>query len=223
VVAEDDRYATDLRQHDPDFTAQADVAIRAALGEHRFVAHHATRLLPHELESVRGRGLIATSDELARSKLEEAATALGPSVVTDDEIELVLRSGPMVWQGTRSSRQGEVCLAAPFDIFDRFGGFNRLLGDWGGELISWCDNAEAKAVVDRISAASTASIVDVAIGSGDVPDRHLSRLWSVAVGVLLDLESSWSEWRATGIGPQQVLAIRHPGQPGWPEAYSHLT
>jgi hypothetical protein len=116
--------------------------------------------------------------EDAERRLRGAAERY-PEWLTEEETELLRRSGPLTWQGTTAGRVGLLWVVAPFAILTEEGqGFRPLLRSWGGESIGWTDNDEAAAVIARFTEASLPSVVELTVAVEEVPERKT--LWSPA-------------------------------------------
>jgi hypothetical protein len=198
--------ASDLAHHDLDYADEAEQRLRDALACHELLAFHASpsRLLPHEADWIRIEGLRTASTGLVDRRLRGAAEHY-PEMLTEDEMELLRRSGPLAWQ-RGAVRLGLVWVVAPHAIFEEERGFDRLLGSWGGETIGWTDNETAAAVVERFTRESLPSIVQVAVALEEVPE--FERLWPTAVGRFLGLPR--------GIHRVGAEGIPRPRAGGWP-------
>jgi hypothetical protein len=212
---DDDRrpYSCDLPSQHRDLSDDAEARLRAAFEGHNIVAYHANRLLPHEDEAILSGGLHVLSHDLIEEKLRRAAEAY-PDVLSDDDLALLRRSGPLTWGGGK--RLGLLWVVAPFSIFDGdASGFRNLNGDWGGEAIGRTDNGPAGALIAWLNELSSPAIVEVNVPVGDFP--RWKDLWPVAVGALLDLREPWNEWALeVSVPGDRVTAIIHPDDPRWP-------
>jgi hypothetical protein len=208
--------ASDLAHHDLDYADEAEQRLRDALAGHELLAYHASRLLPHEADWIRTEGLRTASTGLVDRRLRGAAEHY-PEMLTEDEMELLRRSGPLAWQ-RGAVRLGLLWVVAPHAIFEEERGFDRLLGLWGGETIAWTNNEAAAAVVERFTRESLPSIVQVAVALEEVPE--FERLWPTAVGRFLGLPRASTEWGLrVSLGPERVVGLLHPEHPRWPSSY----
>lgn len=206
-------FACDLRSQHGDLAEKTEARLRTALVGHEPVAYHANRLLAHEDEAIRLRGLHVLSPELIEEKLRRAAEAY-PDILSVEDVTLLRRSGPLTWGGGR--RLGLLWVVAPFSIFDDDRhGFVKLIGNWGGEAIGWTDGDAARELISRLNQLSLPGIVEVNVPVGDFP--MWKDLWPVAVGSLLDLRHAWNEWALeVPVPAERITAIIHPGHPRWP-------
>ncbi|HVB53483.1 MAG TPA: hypothetical protein VNF24_04745 [Candidatus Acidoferrales bacterium] len=209
------RTASDLRHGDIQLGEAAEVQLRQALSGLAVIAYQGTRLLPHEADGIRAGGLLPLSEDLRRKRMDQAA-ANYPDLLSAPEAESILASGPLSWQkGSSPYRLGVICVVAPVCAFTWDShGFDELLGQWGGESIYWGADGGPAPAVQRLTAVSIPSIVEVAIPSGHMVGP--GTLWPVMVGTLLELDSPFHEWHVRySVPPASVLDIIQPGDERW--------
>jgi hypothetical protein len=213
-----DTFAYDMRLCHPYYAAEAEIGLRSALDGYLLAAYHATRLLHHEGEWLRADGLLPLTDDLRRRKLA-GARRHHPELISDDEVALLLASGPLSWQsGERSARLNVV---APLAMFLHDRGLPPLLDSWGGESIAWAGKLSSEAgqtcaaAVKRLSAVSIPTIVEVGLAARELCDyKHL---WPAMVGNLLGLRMPWNQWiLESSVPPTRVLDVIQPGHRRWP-------
>jgi hypothetical protein len=208
-------HSSDLPQYDLD--GHLEVDFRTVLASNLLLCYHATRLLPHEVQAIRKKGLSVLSQELRSEKLD-AAVERYPELINAGDAEEILNGGPLAWQGTASSRLGRLFVVAPITIFRGDpGGFSHLLGAWGGEAVGWLEDKGSKSAeaIRRLTHVSLPTIIEVAIEPGTLADHR--DIWPVFVGRYLGLEAPWQEWSTTAsIAAERILAILQPGDTRWP-------
>ncbi|MFE3109073.1 hypothetical protein ACFXKJ_19450 [Kitasatospora indigofera] len=123
--------ASDLHNEAPDL-AEFDGQVRELLAGCLVRTYHATRLLDHEIEDVRIRGLRILTDS---SLTERADRALKAGVVTEDEHAALLESTALNYENPRNARQriGELSVVTSRQPLAQ-GWPVRLLRNWGGEV-----------------------------------------------------------------------------------------
>ena len=203
----------DLGGHDYERTKEIEVRFRQVISTSSILAYHATRLLPHEVDSIQKFGLDPLSAELVERKLSAAAEHY-PDLISEADIQLLQRSGPLTWQ-RGGIRLGLLWMVAPFAIFaNETTGFRSLFGRWGGEVIGWTEDETsvcrpAADIIDRLSKVSRPSIVKLSIDPQAVPLNRA--LWPTAVGGILGCDNSWAEWALNGpVGADYVLGVIQP-------------
>lgn len=94
--------------------------------------YHATRLLPHEVDRIRGEGLLRLTHELVQSKLDDAVRV---GAITEAQA-IEARAGSIIETKYEGRREGQVCFVLSLDKFEHLPGDVRdLLSSWGGEGI----------------------------------------------------------------------------------------
>ena len=123
----------------------SDTEVTALLDGRPLRVYHATRLLAHEIESVRGDGLHALTPELVERRIGGAVNA-GAITATDAER---FRAQTVYANGSRGRRSDQVCAVAGLSAFtEGWRGVWPLLNTWGGVPSQGC-SAEAPRVDDR--------------------------------------------------------------------------
>jgi hypothetical protein len=120
------------------------------------------------------------------------------------------------WQhGTAEGRLGVVSVVAPICAFAwEAHGLEPLLRQWGGES-NYRQSGGSPATIERLTAISVPSIVEVALPSEVMAGP--GRLWPVMVGTVLNLEEPFHEWQVRySVPPASILAIIQPGDSHWP-------
>jgi hypothetical protein len=215
--------ASDLKWRSPDEDAVLEKRLRSAMRGHGVLVYHATRLLPHEVDWIRNEGISPLTSDLRERKLRLARDAY-PEVLASGDVELLKNSGPLNWGTGQNVRLGQLWAVAPLSAFQDPAGFERLLGNWGGESIYWTaarNDVEAeriRLVFERLNALSSPSIVEFTIDSAKlwrVPD-----IWKVMVGVLLSARDASNGWFTDSRVPAgDVISILQPGDARWPYSW----
>jgi hypothetical protein len=190
-------------------------------------AYHCTRLLDHEIATIRERGLRLLTLELVEEKVEAAFNAGAFTVAERD----TLRATHVFAQGAQRLRENRLALCMGRQAFADPSGFESLLSIWGGEAIymgtpqvlclplphGWPD----------LRKVGRPAIIVAAIESS--PEHWLDLHWhhplgQVFVGIELGLEDAYSDVDYLApILPEDVLAIWQPrdveygGFPGLPQ------
>jgi len=215
----------DLATYDFKLSQEFECRFRQAISSSRILAYHATRLLPHEVDSIRNLGLEPLSHGLVERKLA-AAFEHYRNLTSKADIEILRKSGPLTWRGTQG-RLGSLFMVAPFAIFESgTSGFHWLFRGWGGEAIGWTNDRKkacrpAAEIIDRLSKVSKPCIIELSIHPQDVASRK--ELWPTVVGGLLGLADPWTEWSVTiPVHNQHVLEIIQPSSGRWPARQDYL-
>lgn len=102
--------------------------------------YHATRLLPHEVENVRRRGLRLLTEELVRDRIEAAFRHGYVSREVADE----LLKGHVFATREHDNRERRVCFFLSTRVLsERVGNVWYLMTRWGGEAISFSSRSAA--------------------------------------------------------------------------------
>jgi hypothetical protein len=108
--------------------------LRANAGGFQVRAYHATRLLAHEVESIKRGGLQSLSLELVESRINIACQH---SCINDD-LRLALLSHHVLTAGAIENRLGSTCWFLPSSMLhEDAAGLWLLMTTWGGEAIYW--------------------------------------------------------------------------------------
>jgi hypothetical protein len=105
---------------------------RARFRSHRVIAFHATRLLPHELESISTVGLRQLTPDLMEQKIDDAARH---GFLSDSE-RARFHQAHVFSSGEHLNREARVCFfLSEKTMKERSQGLVPLLLSWGGEAI----------------------------------------------------------------------------------------
>lgn len=196
-------YACDLEG-----LTMSDEQVTALLGGRPLRAYHATRLLPHEVESVRRDGLRALSPEHVEQRI---AGALGSSAITTEEADR-LRAGTVYAEGAEDGRADQVCAVLGRIAFgENWQGVSRLLSCWGGEAIYWHANGDTLTMLKSLGSPSIV-VLDLPLtaapwlmfpGLGKSLAGHLGGLLSCGADVIYKAD----------VPASAIVGIWQPGAP----------
>lgn len=103
----------DLSKYSLDYNFETETAFRALLGRRPVSFFHATRLLPHEFESVRTRGLMVLNEEDRSLRLDRVIEIYGGDLGVE-RLEGLRKGGPLHWDpAQRSGRLGTLHCVTP--------------------------------------------------------------------------------------------------------------
>jgi hypothetical protein len=202
-----------------DWSSLVENELRQTLKGRMVLAYHASRLLPHEIQWVLEEGMMRLSWDLVERKLKSASEHYS-NRLDDSGVQLLLKSGPLIWQNTSASRIGFIHMVSPFSSFESFWGFGNLLLRWGGEVISWTDDDRtsdrpAGEIIDAMSEVSSAAIVEMKIPVEQIPRTRV--LWAVLAGTNLNLDRVQTEWRIeTDVPPANIVTVLTSVDERWP-------
>jgi hypothetical protein len=187
-----------------------DTSFRDALAGHPLRAYHCTRLLDHETQDIRERGLRLLDNDLAASRLDGA---LASGAISPEEHDHLLANTVFAHRNS-SGRLAQVCAVAGRDAFDEHvRGVWPLLSTWGGEAIYWAH--DRKPMKERLARIGVPTIVVLDLDlDAPTPSRHLffPDLEKVFVGVVLGLEGhSCDVFYHLGVPPTSIVDIWQPG------------
>lgn len=201
--------------------AEYDDEVRRLLAGRLVRTYHASRLLDHEAEDVRTRGLLALTEEFL---VERADRALRAGAITETEHAALRESTAFSHEPSHSSRYrlGKVCvISSQQPLLDWWP--YALLAKWGGEVQqfgpAW-DHVDR----DRVQRLGSPSIVVALIDATDpdvakVPGRELIYDF---IGSHLNMDGNGVTFHyAADIPGVQIEDIWHPGAPGY-DRYSHF-
>lgn len=129
------------------------------------MGYHATRLLEHEIRSVREEGLRTLSAEATALRLD-AAVEVG---ALDPALADMLRPGA-ISTSNESNRAKQVCLTSSRNALRSRHGFRRFFTYWGGEAIYW-HRPDGDPVLTTLSGIGRSAVVSAAIPIGQVRQR----------------------------------------------------
>lgn len=190
--AEAEALAADLRGTteyvgDLELPDGCDERFRELLVGSQLMAYHATRLLPHELASIRRQGLRLLTPELVSDRIRDAHAG---GFISEAQREL-LEGGTVFSKDPAANRRDRICFFLSEETFKNQAGLWRLLSTWGGEAIYW-EHDERSDLVADLRRLGTPAIVVAGL-------RHLEEGWRAHavwpelpkhfVGTLLDLQS----------------------------------
>jgi len=198
-----------------------EIELRHEMRNDRLVGYHATRLLPHEIASIRSlTGLEVLTEELRLRKVIEAEDRYPEAFSDDPNGTVLMRSGPNDWQGTADVRLGSIDFVAPFRLFElHAGGLMNLLDTWGGETLGWTRGGRGEnAALVTLTDHSEPSIVEFA---ARVPTLNTyTPLLPAFAGALEQVSGDYThQWRTSeSIPPEFVLDILTPDSGRWPDS-----
>jgi hypothetical protein len=182
---------------------ELDDELRALVGERKLLAYHCTRLLEHEGDDVRERGLRLLTRELVNSRIARAVE-VGAVPPADGG----LRTNSVYALRHTAGRDGQVCFVVGRAVFDKDpSGCEPLLSRWGGEAIYW-------ALFDEPDAPRQGrpSIVLARIDVADV-FHTAPGLTATFVGAVLALDV-WADVHVqVTVPPEDILRVWRPGDP----------
>lgn len=186
---------------------------RSCLAPSLLRAYHATRLLPHEVEAIRGHGLRELTCTLIHDRID-AAHAWG--VISAEECELFRTANVFDDQDpTARTRRGKVCLFLGQGVLNhRADGVRPLLTTWGGEGIYM--SGSGFQLRPRLMTLGMPAIVELTVDLSEGQRTH-----SVYPGVLhcfvarvLRLTNVVADVHFRGpIAAKQIIDIWQPGDP----------
>jgi hypothetical protein len=136
----------------------ADTKLRDALGGTPLLAYHATRLLPHEEEQIRGHGLRLLTEDLIAHRL----TAAVEHGYFEDEVAQQLLHGNALRSRRDDRRQDQICFFVGTSVLvEHPHAVRPLLKTWGGEGINFTEAAQP--LTDRLRSIGRPVILVVAL------------------------------------------------------------
>ncbi|MEX2323897.1 MAG: hypothetical protein WEA29_09040 [Acidimicrobiia bacterium] len=195
--------------------------LREALSSHRLLAHHAARLLQHEIDDIQeSSGLRVLTEDLRLAKVQSALEHYPELAALDPGGTKILSDGPNSWQGTAGGRIGTIDFVAPFSIFEhQTWGFWNLFDTWGGETLGWLkDGRESSELLMRLTEASKPVIVE--FGARVATLNTYKMLLPAFVGSRGSADDYWGQWRTNeSIPPDWVGELITPDSPRWPDGH----
>ncbi len=189
---------------DLEIDAEGAAAIWAVLGHKRVLARHFTRLLPHELGSIRAAGLRLYSRALFDERIDEAA-AHG---YFDTAIAEVLKSAsiPAAEHGKRGDRDF-VCLTVGPVLEENAHAVEPLIGTWGGEGIYFASGA--KPYRSLLQGLGRPAVVHVSLS---LANRSMPRFWpppeQLLLGKVRDLPELFGDvFSREAISPSAIIDV----------------
>ncbi|MDB5963496.1 MAG: hypothetical protein JWP59_4790 [Massilia sp.] len=134
------------------------------LGGEPLRTYHATRLLPHEVESVRREGLRALSPDHVERRITEAVAA---GAITGSEAAR-MRAETVYATGFQGIRTGQVCAVVGLTAFSEdWRGVWPLLTSWGGEAIYFHASPEGAARLRSALGSPSIVVLDLQLDIAD--------------------------------------------------------
>lgn len=202
-------YASDLAI-DPD---QED-EFRELLRGHSIVVYHATRLLDHEIDSIRHDGLLPLSAELVRARIEAAANS---GYLTDAERGELLRGNLFADNGYVSNREGQVCFfLSRRALNEHVSGLWNLLTTWGGEGIYFGQFSEDVDTRLRVLGRPAVVVAEIELTEGWRTHSAFPGVLNSFVGRMLELDEYDSDlFYRSPVAGNQIADVWLPGDPDY--------
>jgi len=200
-------YTSDLR-----ITPEEEDEFRSLLAPNPLKVYHATRLLEHELESIRIGGLVPLSADLVRSRIETAAIK---GYLTEAERDDLLVNNLFDGGHEVSNREDQVAFFLSAGVLDHaVWGIRHPLTTWGGEGIYFGTFADQTNARLKLMGRPTLIVAAIDLSSGG---RHLVFPGTLRsfVGRVLGHEAYESDvlYRGRPIYEDEILDIWQPGKP----------
>lgn len=199
-------YVGDLKLGD-----DADDALRAALQGHQVRAHHATRLLPHEVDSIRGDGLGVFSRQLFDDRIDAAHTH--GHLTRSERNEL--RAAHMFAVGEDTDRGNRSGLWATLRLASLGRDGRDLMSSWGGEGIYFSSGATHLAPLLRRLGRPAIVVIAVAVASSWRQQGCYPSLDRVFLGAWRGLAGGCDLHVDQPVPAADVLEIWRPGHPAY--------
>lgn len=181
--------------------------LRATFGGRKLLAYHCTRLLPHELDSIRVQGLRLLDKALVQDRIA-AAIEHGLSATARAHAE----TGNIYAIKNLDHREHQVCFVIGRSTLDEHhSGCAPLLDHWGGEAIRG-----GPADSPALAGVGTATIVVARLNLTSSWRRSVTfpSLAKIFVGTLLGTEDRGADvFYRDPVPPQDVVDIWQPGHP----------
>lgn len=182
-----------------------DREFRQSIAGHKLVGYHCTRLLDHEVEDIRRRGVLLLDEHLVRQRIEQAVRLghLNAPARAHAETKQVFATGHHV------HREQQICCVMGSSIFSEDpDGVSPLLNHWGGEAIRG-----GAGEVAALHGIGTPSIVVVRIDLYACPGAvSFPSLAKVFAGKFLGLQRAFADvFHRASIPSHDVVDIWKPG------------
>jgi hypothetical protein len=190
--------------------------IRLCYG-HTLRAYHATRLLPHERDIIRSKGLRPLTAELVQQRIRLAAA--NGSIGADSAI--ILDAENVFTRGIADGRENQVCLfLSDYILREDVTALGDLLRYWGGEAM-FKASMEVRPILANLG---TPSIITASLDLADPEQPHsfFPALHNVFVAATMRLEdASCDVFFRSAIPGSSIERIAQPGDP-WYDRYPAL-
>lgn len=178
------------------------------------LAYHCTRLLEHEVATVRAEGLRPLSQELVVHRLRAAVEAGDITLEMSERLKAGDYTSRADWR--IAQREGQVCFVLSRQTFDNHAlACDALLSTWGGEAIYM---GEAKRHETYLRTLGRPTIVKAALDLRAGPLKHYTApdLRKVFVGAALGLDDRGADVHyRDAVPPEHLLGFLHPGNPDY--------
>lgn len=174
-------------------------------------AYHATRLLPHEVDSVKRDGLRRLTEDHIERRI---AGAVDVGAIDSEAAGFLLAHTVFVKKHAVENRKDQVCAIAGSNVFTEHpSGVRLLLSTWGGEGIYWCVGDEMEA---RLRTLGRPSIVVLDLPLDGAQWLMFPGLGAVLAACLGRLDSPGADVHYKGAVPASaVVDVWQPGMPGY--------
>lgn len=203
----------------PDAGHHAEQRFRCLIGERRIALAHATRLLPHERETLNVEGLQVLAEDHRSRRLDAVIARYGTDLGVD-RLEGLRHAGPLAWnEAHRLGRLGLLWGVTPLkDAFDRAGdGMTVFLENWGGESFYWAgeDSSDLRDVVADLTERSAPLVVR--FGARATSLNTHTYLWPIFVGQIAGWPEAWHEFYVReSVAPAHIAAVIDEASDAWP-------
>lgn len=197
---------------DLDISFDEQEAFREELAGTQVKVYHATRLLDHEVESIRAEGLIPLSADLVRTRIKRAAER---GALSQDERDELLAGNLFDAGDNVSNREGQVCFFLSVEVLSHsVSGVWNLMTKWGGEGIyfgSFSDLTET-----RLKLVGRPSVVVAAVDLS--PSQLIHPVYPGVLKSFVGRLRNHEDYAAdvlykAPVPPVQILDIWQPGHP----------
>lgn len=201
-----ERHTLDLPVKDAD-----DELIDSLLADQVQRYYHATRLLPHEIESVWQHGLRLLDDQLVADRL---AWALDGAALLPQEAD-ALERGRVRIDGAAGRRHAQVCAVASTHTFTHDAhGVWPLMTHWGGEGIYFAQDDPV--LRQRLRGIGTPAIVVLHASAAGPLDEHYPAQAKLFVGSHLGLaDVAGDVFLREHVTSAQIEGVWTPGNPDY--------
>ncbi|MDQ3678293.1 MAG: hypothetical protein M3401_16095 [Actinomycetota bacterium] len=177
---------------------------RQTFGPRKAVAHHCTRLLPHEADTIRQRGLRLLDEDLVADRI---AAAVEAGALSDEQRRKAETGNIYAIRNTRSRTQ-KICFIVGRAAFDDDpGGCDPLLRYWGGEAI--------RGGPDDVPEFATIGVPSIVVATLNLTRPHNACSWpalsKLFVGKLLGLSEHADVHYRQPVPGSDIVAIWQPG------------
>ncbi len=171
---------------------------------------HYTRLLPHESTKIRSNGMVVSTLESMKARLESAR---GHGLLTDDEVQALTEGSPLLRDETQQRCRSGKLFFVPKRLPIDYAGVAPLTSSWGGEVIYfWQEDHTLRA---KLNSMGVPSVVEAAIPIWTEWICHMTAETIFDKSGFQNSGEAFDCWIPNDLSKDDIVEIHQPGSMGF--------